>query len=152
MRRLQRGEIFARSQASGASVAKVLLWLQGGYYLLTGVWPLVSIRTFQMVTGVKTDNLPTGREADHWLVMTVGALVTTIAVALLTAAWRHSEQLEMIVLAIGSAVGLTAIDIVYVTRSVIAPIYLLDAIIELPLIAAWSVVLIRQMVSAQRKP
>jgi hypothetical protein len=31
------------------------LWVQGIYYLLTGLWPLVSIGTFQMVTGEKTD-------------------------------------------------------------------------------------------------
>src|SRR4051794_38650562 len=111
----------------------MLLWLQGPYYLLTGVWPLVSIRTFQMVTGPKTDHLPTGREADHWLVMCVGLLVTAIAVTLLTAACRRHVASEIAVLAIGSAMGLTAIDIIYVARQVIAPIYLVDAAVEVPL-------------------
>jgi hypothetical protein len=121
------------------SLATVLLWVQGPYYLLTGVWPLVSIRTFQLVTGPKTDHQPTGLEADHWLVMTVGVLVTAIAVALLTAAWRRSTQLEIAVLAIGSALGLTAIDVIYVARQVIAPIYLVDAAVEIMLIAGWTV-------------
>jgi hypothetical protein len=118
-----------------------LLWLQGPYYFLTGVWPLVSIRTFQLVTGPKTDNQPTGLEADHWLVMTVGVLITAISVTLLTAAWRQSTQLEIAVLAIGSAVGLTAIDVIYVVRGVIAPIYLVDAAVEIPLILGWAIVL-----------
>src|SRR5947209_8975750 len=118
-------------------LATILLWTQGLYYLTTGLWPLISIRTFQMVTGPKTDHLPTGREADHWLVMTVGLLVTAIAVTMLTAAWRRSFSPEIVVLAIGSAIGLTAIDIIYVARHVIEPIYLVDAAIEVPLIFAW---------------
>ena len=36
------------------------------YYLITGVWPLLSIGTFEKVTGPKTD---------RWLVKTVGILV-----------------------------------------------------------------------------
>jgi hypothetical protein len=120
-------------------LATALLWLQGPYYLLTGLWPLISIRTFQLVTGPKTDHLPTGREADHWLVMTVGLLVTAIAITLLMAARRRSFAPEIAVLAIGSALGLMAIDVIYVVRNVIGPIYLVDAAIELPLIAAWMV-------------
>jgi hypothetical protein len=123
-----------------------LLWVQGPYYFLTGVWPLVSIRTFQLVTGPKTDNQPTGLEADHWLVMTVGLLVTAISITLLIAAWRRSAQLEIAVLAIGSALGLTAIDVIYVWRSVIAPIYLVDAAIEIPLILGWGVVLLQRAI------
>src|SRR4051812_25609629 len=90
-----------------------------------------------MVTGPKTDHLPTGREADHWLVMTVGLLVTAIAATLLTTAWRRTLSAEIAVLAIGSAIGLTAIDIIYVARHVIDPIYLVDAAIQVPLIFAW---------------
>jgi hypothetical protein len=115
-----------------------LLWVQGAYFLLTGVWPLVSIRSFQMVTGPKTDHFPTGREADHWLVMTAGILITSIALALLTAAWQRRVASETVVLAIASAAGLTAIDVIYVARGVIAPIYLLDAAIEVILLLAWA--------------
>ncbi len=115
----------------------VLLWMQGLYYLVTGVWPLVSIETFQMVTGPKTDHLPTGREADHWLVMTVGVLVTCIALALLAAAWRRRLSPEVAILAVTSALGLTAIDVIYVARQVIAPIYLADAAAEVFFLTAW---------------
>src|SRR3982751_2843498 len=89
----------ARPHANaGASWITAMLWVQGLYYFVTGVWPLVSIETFQMVTGPKTDHLVTGREADHWLVFTVGVLVTAIAVALLVAAWRRQTPLEVVVL------------------------------------------------------
>jgi hypothetical protein len=116
-----------------------LLWLQGLYYLATGIWPLVSIETFLIVTGPKNDQLqsPHPTEADHWLVMTAGVLICAVALALLTAAWRRSASAEAVVLALGAAAGLTAIDIIYVARQVILPVYLLDAGAEVVLILAW---------------
>jgi hypothetical protein len=116
-----------------------LLWVQGLFYLLTGVWPLVSIETFLMVTGPKTDHLqsPAPSQADHWLVMTAGVLITAIGAGLLTAAWRREGSAAVAVLAIGAAAGLTAIDVIYVYRQVIAPVYLADAAAEVVLIAAW---------------
>src|SRR3954454_15650036 len=110
---------------------RALCWIQGGYFFATGVWPIVSIETFQWITGRKTDHLVTGREADHWLVMTVGVLITAMAVPPLVAAWRRQDQLEMAVLAIAGALGLTGIDVIYVARQAIAPIYLVDAAAEI---------------------
>src|ERR1700710_1131223 len=83
-----------RERTGTAGSFSPLFWLQGLYYLATGVWPLVSIETFQMVTGEKTDHLVTGREGDHWLVMTVGALVTAVALSLLLADWRGKDSPE----------------------------------------------------------
>jgi hypothetical protein len=111
-----------------------LLWLQGGYFFVTGIWPLLSIRPFQAVTGPKTDHLPTGREADHWLVMTVGVLITAIGLSLLHAAKTKATEYSIVVLAIVAAIGLLAIDVIYVARRVIAPIYLVDACAEAILI------------------
>ena len=113
-----------------------LCWVQGGYYVLTGLWPLVSIRTFQAVTGRKTDNW-TGREADHWLVNAVAVLVLAVGATLLVAAYRGRPSPEVVVLALGSIVGLTGIDVVYVARRVIPPVYLLDAVAEAVLLAGW---------------
>lgn len=126
-----------------------LLWFQGLYYLVTGLWPLVSIETFQLVTGPKTDHLVTGNDADHWLVMTVAVLIVGISVALLVAAWRRQNSPESAVLAIGSALGLTAIDIIYVTRQVIAPIYLADAAAEVLLLLFWAIAVVRQSKARQ---
>jgi len=135
---------------ASASLFTGLLWVQGLYYFATGVWPLVSIETFQMVTGPKTDHLVTGREADHWLVMTVGVLITAVAITLLVAACRRRHPVEAAVLALGSAIGLTAIDVVYVARQVILPIYLVDAVAECILIAAWVVALARERGSSRQ--
>ncbi|HEV8714847.1 MAG TPA: hypothetical protein VGX03_18710 [Candidatus Binatia bacterium] len=109
--------------------------VQACYYLVTGVWPLVSISPFQFVTGPKTD---------LWLVKTVGVLVAVIGAVLLVAAYRRRTTLEIRLLALGSAVGLTAIDVVYVSLSRISPIYLLDALIELMLVVWWGILWRRQ--------
>jgi hypothetical protein len=125
------------------SAFAVLCAVQGLYCLITGAWPLVSIETFQAVTGRKTDHLVTGREGDHWLVNTVGVLVIANALVLLFAAWRNRPSPEVALLAIGSAVGLTAIDVTYVVRGVIPPIYLADAGLEVAYLIAWAWVLAR---------
>lgn len=101
---------------------------QGGFYFLTGIWPIISIGTFQKITGPKND---------LWLVKTVGVLISVIGAVLLLAGYRGEIVLSTILLAVGSAVVLTGIDVIYVTKRIIAPIYLLDAFVELLLIAWW---------------
>jgi hypothetical protein len=118
-----------------------ICWAQGIYFLLTGLWPLVSIRTFQLVTGKKTDHLVTGSEADHWLVNTVGALVIAIAIVFLSAAWSRRENVDVAFLGISAAIALIAIDVVYVARGAISSVYLVDALLELSFVMLWVVVL-----------
>jgi len=105
-------------------------WAQALYYVLTGVWSLVSIRTFQMVTGPKTDT---------WLVKTVGTLIIVIGAVLGMAGSRREWSPEVPALAVGSAAGLAGIDVVYVAQKRISPIYLLDALAEVMLIVMWAV-------------
>jgi hypothetical protein len=102
--------------------------IQGAYYLGTGLWSLVSIETFQMVTGPKLD---------LWLVKTVGVLVSVIGAVLLLAARRRRFPPEIVLLAAGSALGLAAIDATYVFVGRISAIYLLDALAEVALAAMW---------------
>jgi hypothetical protein len=108
---------------------------------VTGIWPLVSIQTFQLVTGRKTDHLVTGSEADHWLVNTVGVLVIAIGIALLVAAWRGRGRFEIAVLGLASGLALTAIDVTYVARSAISAVYLGDAALEFGFVIAWLIYL-----------
>jgi hypothetical protein len=116
-----------------------ICWVQGLYYLATGLWPLLSIDTFQLVTGQKTDHLVTGREADHWLVNTVGVLVIAIGSTLLFAAWHGRFSAEVVILGTAAAVGLIGIDVVYVARGTISAVYLIDAALETGLTAEWLV-------------
>ncbi|MDB5073683.1 MAG: hypothetical protein JWM87_4794 [Candidatus Eremiobacteraeota bacterium] len=97
------------------------------YYIVSGVWPLAHMRSFEAVTGPK---------ADKWLVKTVGALALANGVALAFGARRDAIALETIVLAACSATAFAAIDLVYVSRGTIRPVYLADAAVELALAAA----------------
>jgi hypothetical protein len=100
--------------------------LQGAYFFLTGVWPLLSMRTFEAVTGPK---------ADRWLVKTVGVLVAVIGGSLALGGRRPAPPIAL--LAVGSAAGLGAVDVNYSVRGRISPVYLLDAVLEVALVVAW---------------
>ena len=102
--------------------------LQAIYYIATGVFPFLSIRAFEAITGPKVD---------RWLVKTVGALVAVIGCALALASHRRQIAPEVVVTAAGSAAALAAIDTVYVAKRRISPVYLLDAAAELALVAGW---------------
>lgn len=102
--------------------------LQGLYFLATGIWPLLSMRTFEAVTGPKVD---------RWLVKTVGVLVAVIGVSLLADARRPSRGSH--VLGVGSAAALAGVDVVYSLRGRISKIYLLDAVLEALLVTLWVV-------------
>ncbi len=101
---------------------------QGAYYLVTGIWPLLSIGSFQWVTGPKYD---------RWLVKTVGVLIAVIGGVTALAGRQGRVTPEIALLATGSAAGMTAIDVVYVHRGRIRAIYLLDAAAEVGLIGLW---------------
>jgi hypothetical protein len=103
-------------------LSRWVLAAQGVYYLLTGIWPLVSIRTFELVTGPKTDD---------WLVQTVGVLAGVIGATLLVGGLRVRPRLETLVLSLGAALGFAGVDVTFVLAGRIPPIYLADAAAEL---------------------
>jgi hypothetical protein len=107
---------------------------QGAYYALTGLWSLVSLSTFQWVTGPKTDT---------WLVQTVGALVLAIALPLLVAAARRDVGLELRMLGALSALAFFAVDVTFYLQGRIRAIYLADAAAELVLLGLWTLASVR---------
>lgn len=112
------------------------VWLaQAIYYLISGIWPVVEIRSFQALTGPKVD---------LWLVKTVGLLVAVVGAALGVAGARRRITPETAMVAMGTSAGLAAIDAVYVARRRISPVYLLDAAGELLMLAGWLLALRRR--------
>ena len=75
---------------------------------------------------------------------TVAALVVVIGVVLLANACRRRAVPEVALLAMGSAAALAAVDIIFVSRQVIDPIYLLDAVVEGVLLLWWLTALAAQ--------
>lgn len=101
---------------------------QGAYYVVTGVWPLLHMRSFERVTGPKPE---------RWLVKIVGALAACIGGAMLSAANHRRVTPELRVLGIASAASFAAVDVWYAGTGRIPPVYLGDAAVQLGLIAAW---------------
>lgn len=100
---------------------RAALRAQGAYYVASGVAPFVSRRGFERVTGPKTD---------WWLVQTVGGLVTAVGASLLQGARRSSPPAELVTVAAGCAATLAAIDVVYVAKGRISPVYLIDGVLR----------------------
>src|SRR5262245_21971392 len=109
-------------------IRSILCILQGVYFLVTGIWPVMSIGTFQLVTGPKVE---------LWLVKTFGVLIGVVGAALIVAGWRGCASTEMAVLGVGTAAGLAAAEINYVLRGRISAIYLADTLVEAGFLVAW---------------
>lgn len=102
---------------SGRSV----LGAQGVYYVATGAWSVVHRDSFEAVSGRKTD---------YWLVQTVGLLAAAIGTTLLVATRGERVATEAAVLAAAAGTSFTAIDLLYVARRRIRPVYLADAAVH----------------------
>lgn len=105
---------------------KTVLLIQGIYYLLTALWPLIHIKSFEKVTGPKTD---------HWLVYTVAAMIICSSLVFLSAATGpFMIGKEVLILAFSNAIALAIVDIIFSLKNVISKVYLLDAAAEISLV------------------
>ncbi len=107
---------------------RVLCALQGGYYFLSGLWPVLHMPSFERVTGDKSD---------EWLVVTIGLLVAATGVALLRESRQRSIANSLALVAALQAFALFSVDIVYVWAGRISSIYLGDAAVEGVFVASW---------------
>ncbi len=102
------------------------LRVQGLYYVATGIWPVLHLRSFMLLTGPKQDT---------WLVKTFGVLVAAIGTTLVAHQSAATDRSAARV-AVASALALSACEIVFVARGRVRPIYLADAALELALAAS----------------
>jgi hypothetical protein len=101
---------------------------QAVYFVVSGVWPIVSIRSFIWVTGPKVD---------VWLVKTFGALVAALGAGMLHGLARSRDTQTLGALGAATGAVLAASDVYYVARRRIRPTYLLDGAIEAAFAAYW---------------
>jgi hypothetical protein len=113
-----------------SGLLRTVCFVQGLYFAVTGVWPLVHIKSFMDITGFKVD---------QWLVKTVGILILVVGLVLLSAARSRRISPEILILAVGCALGLSTIDVYYVLIDRIRDLYLLDALAEVGLVVAWGI-------------
>ncbi|GIH93618.1 hypothetical protein ACFFMN_21010 [Planobispora siamensis] len=114
----------AAKDPGGAALARA----HGVFNVLSGVWPLVHLPSFEKVFGPKEDD---------WLVRTVAGLLVGVGWSQLRAAGepggvRHARRIG-----IATSATLLAIDLIYVPSGRIRPTYLLDAAAEAAWIAVW---------------
>jgi uncharacterized membrane protein HdeD (DUF308 family) len=103
--------------------------IQGLYYFITGLWPIVYMEGFLAFTGPKTD---------LWLVRTFGLmLMVSGTVLMLAAARRRQRSTEVATLAIGNAAVLAGADILFAMTGQIQGVYLLDAAVEILFLVLW---------------
>ena len=108
----------------------MLLKIQGTYYILTGIWPLISMNTFLRVTGPKTD---------LWLVKTIGMLILVNGLVFLYSSFSIRRNHTIGVLAMGLCIGFALVDTIFYFQGLISPVYLLDAVLEILLYILWTV-------------
>ena len=87
--------------------------VQAAYLIVTGIWPLVHYRSFEAVTGPKTDS---------WIVQTVGAAAIVLGIAT-----AISDRERSLILSIGSTLAFGATEVAPALRGRIRKVYLLDA-------------------------
>lgn len=114
---------------------RLLATTEGIFFLVTGLWPLISLHSFMAVTGPKTDT---------WLVQTFGAVLAVLGAALLIGSRRGRFDRSWKIIAAGVPAALAISDVVFVCRREIWPIYLADAAVELLLVIGWTTCALRQ--------
>src|SRR3954454_25034649 len=91
---------------------------QAAYYTLTGVWPLLHMRSFQRVTGPK---------ASPWLVKTFGSAIGVVGATLASAERGDRLNRDHALASIGRPLALGLLDLRYAVRKPISKVYLADA-------------------------
>ena len=111
---------------SVATNPAMLGYAQGCFNVVSGLWPILSVRSFEAVFGPKTD---------RWLEYTVAGLLLTNGLVQLYAA-RQAPAVSRAIGA-GTAATLLTIDVVYVPSGTIRWTYLVDAAMELGWLGLW---------------
>ena len=102
---------------------------QGAYYCLTGLWPLLHMKSFEAVTG---------RKRERWLVLTVGMLVGAIGGGLLMAVREKRVDPALRNIAWATATGIAALEFPLALTGRIRAIYAADALLETCWAARWT--------------
>lgn len=117
--------------------------IHGLYFCVTGLWPIIHMDSFLFVTGPKED---------LWLVETVGMLAFVIGFGLLIGAWTKNITFPLSMIAVAAAIGFILVDVIFVWRLIISPIYLLDAVVEFVFLVGWIFFITKARLWKQRIP
>jgi hypothetical protein len=119
-----------RSMSSVRTTERSVLRAQSGYYLVTGLWAVTHRRSFEAVSGAKTD---------FWLVRMVGALTAATAAALFSGTRAREVSPETRVLSLATAASFAAVDGYYGWRGRISKVYWADLVLQVSFISLTSI-------------
>jgi hypothetical protein len=100
---------------------------QGVYFLLAGLVPLLAPGLYQTVTG---------HHADAALLRAFAVLPLAVGGALCLAAYRRQWPPELLLVALGSALGFAALDLALLLRGPSA-VHLLDGVLQVGFLVLW---------------
>lgn len=106
--------------------------IHGIYYAIAGIWPLLHLKSFLLVTGSKRD---------LWLVKQVGLLAFAAAIVMFVG-YNSSIDNVLYVHVIAFPITFLIVDVYYSLKGIISNVYLVDAMIQLALIIAYSTIII----------
>lgn len=113
-------------------IRKNILWLpfvQGMYFLITAVWPLIDMTSFMAVTGPKVD---------QWLVRTVSMLLIPYTYICFWVAF-HSEAVSKLLITVMTltGLGLALVELIHYMNGTIKWVYAADAILQIIFVIWW---------------
>ena len=105
--------------------------VQGIYFIVTGIWPLLNMASFITATGPKQDT---------WLVEMVGLLSASVGLTFIVSSLRRHPL--PVLLGYTVSLSFLAMDVIYVASGEMSRIYLIDAAIQGAFIAAMTAMLV----------
>lgn len=100
--------------------------VQGAYYVATGLWPVLHLRSFEAVTG---------RKKHGWLIRALGGAIAAVGAALLSNEFAAPHRAPRLGLGAAVALGVAGMFLVATRRG--SPAYIADAAVEAGFAAAW---------------
>jgi hypothetical protein len=111
---------------------------QGAYYVVTGLWPVLHLRSFEAVTGKKRNG---------WLIRALGGAIAAVGAALLASDSAAPRRARRLGLGAAVALGVTGMFLVVTRRGSRAYV---EATIEAGFAAAWLAARRRPRAAAQQ--
>ena len=109
--------------------APLIARAHGAFNIVSGLWPLVHVRSFEAVFGQKTD---------RFLEYTVAGLMTCVGWSQLRSNRLPGGAAHARTVGVGTAATLLAIDLIYAPPRRIPATYLIDAAAEVGWLVAWA--------------
>jgi NAD(P)-dependent dehydrogenase (short-subunit alcohol dehydrogenase family) len=121
--------LMARNAVKSVGTRQGVSLLQGAYYLITGLLPIVSMRSFEKTLGERQED---------WLMKTHSAVMAALGGILIWAGLRKSKSPEIPAMGAAAAATLAVPETYYMARKRIQRNFLLDVAPQLAFIGLWA--------------